>query len=306
MNDATGTRSATPLLRVDGVRKAYQGVTALDGVTLEVRAGTITGLIGPNGSGKSTLFDCISGFQRHDAGHVSLAAGAGAARVLDGLGAPAIARLGVRRTFQQLRVFPELTVRENLLTAAQSGPGFSIAAEVLRLPAVRRHERAMNERADALLDELAMTPKAHALAAELSYGQKKLVELGMALMGRPSLLLLDEPVAGVNPTLVEGLKARLLGFREQGTTLFVVEHNLQLVFEICDWIYVLDQGRLLAQGAPRDVADDPRVVAAYLGGRGARAAGEARSAGQARSPDRARAADDPASVRLPGSGGSPR
>jgi ABC-type branched-subunit amino acid transport system ATPase component len=173
--------------------------------------------------------------------------------------------MGLRRTFQQLRVFPELTARENLLAAAQSAPGFSVFSEVLRLPAVRRHEREMRRRADELLEQLALAPKAGAFASELSYGQKKLVELGMALMGQPQLLLLDEPVAGVNPTLIEGLKAHLLAFRDRGVTLFVVEHNLKLVFEICDWIYVLDQGRLLTQGTPAQVANDARVVAAYLG-----------------------------------------
>lgn len=259
--------SARPetVLEVDALSKAYRGVVALDAVSVSVRRGSITGLIGPNGSGKSTLFDCVSGFQAGDGGSVRFAPRGGAPTELAGLGAAAIARMGLRRTFQQLRVYPELTVRDNLLTAAQTGAGLSLAAEVLRLPAARRHERDMRLRADALLDEMALADKAGGLASDLSYGQKKLVELAMALMGRPALLLLDEPVAGVNPTLVEALKARLLASRDQGTTLFVVEHNLKLVFEICDYVYVLDQGRLLAQGEPSEVAANPAVIAAYLG-----------------------------------------
>ncbi|UCE30221.1 MAG: ABC transporter ATP-binding protein, partial [Burkholderiales bacterium] len=267
-----------PLLEVEGVRMAYGAVVALDDVSLTVRRGSITGLIGPHGSGTSTLFDCISGVQRHLAGSVRFRPAQAAATELSARAPARIARLGLRRTFQQLRVFPELTARENLLAAAQSAPGFSVFAEVLRLPAVRRHEREMHRRADELLERLSLGPKAGELAGELSYGQKKLVELGMAMMGHPELLLLDEPVAGVNPTLIEGLKAHLLAFRDGGVSLFVVEHNLKLVFEICDWIYVLDQGRLLTQGTPSQVAEDPSVVAAYLGAGGVRdsAAGGAR------------------------------
>lgn len=248
-------------LSVRKVSKAYRGVAALDAVSLDVAPGSITGLIGPNGSGKSTLFDCITGFQPPDAGEVRLAG-----RDIGGLAPQRIARLGLRRTFQQLRVFPELTVRENLLTAAQSAPGHSLAAELLRTSAVRAHERAMRSRAQALLEEIALAPLAERPAGGLSYGQKKLVELGMALMNEPSVLLLDEPMAGVNPTLIEGLKAELLRVNRRGIALLLVEHNLKLVFEICTHVVVLDQGRVLAAGAPAEIAADPRVIDAYLGG----------------------------------------
>jgi ABC-type branched-subunit amino acid transport system ATPase component len=252
------------ILRVDGLVKRYRGVTALDGVSLEVQRGAITGLIGPNGSGKSTLFDCISGFQRQDAGRVSLHA-TGSAVDITALPAIKVVRAGVRRTFQQLKVFPALSVRDNLLAAAQATPGFSALAETLRLPGVRRHELAMRHRADDVMDDCKLSIHADARAASLSYGQKKLLELGMALMTEPKLLLLDEPVAGVNPTLIEELKLQLLGMAKQGVTLFVVEHNLKLVFDICDWIFVLDRGRLLTAGTPAEVARDERVMEAYLG-----------------------------------------
>jgi ABC-type branched-subunit amino acid transport system ATPase component len=255
-----------PILRIEGIVKKYQGVTALDGVTFDVAVGSITGLIGPNGSGKTTLFDCISGFQRRDAGRAWLGAPGGPAPVeLTALPPVRVARAGVRRTFQQLKVFPGLSVRDNLLTAAQSGPGFSAFAEVLRVTGVREHERAMRGRAAELLAEFGLAPHAGQLAAALSYGQKKLLELAMALMSDPKVLLLDEPVAGVNPTLIEALKGHFVRVRDRGVTLLIVEHNLKLVFDLCERIFVLDGGRLLTSGAPAEVAHDPRVLEAYLG-----------------------------------------
>lgn len=258
----TPENAGVTLLEASDVRKAYRGVTALDGVSIRVAKGSITGLIGPNGSGKSTLFDCITGFQAKDGGRVQLDG-----QDISGWAPQTIARKGLRRTFQQLRFFPELTVFENLLVAAQSEPGFSYFSEVLRTARVRAHEAAMRARAASILEEIKMAPQSNALGASLSYGQKKLMELGMALMTEPKLLMVDEPMAGVNPTLVEGLKHELLKVRERGITLLIVEHNLKLVFEICDWLYVLDQGRLLAQGTPTDVAHDERVMQAYLGNR---------------------------------------
>jgi ABC-type branched-subunit amino acid transport system ATPase component len=258
----TGQQAGSALLEVSGVSKAYRGVTALDAVSMRVERGSITGLIGPNGSGKSTLFDCITGFQAKDRGRVQLDG-----EDISALAPQAIARKGVRRTFQQLRFFPELTVFENLLVAAQSEPGFSFFSEIVGRSRVRAHEDAMRERAASLLEEIRLVPQAKALGASLSYGQKKLMELGMALMAQPRLLMVDEPMAGVNPTLIEGLKQELLKVRERGVALLIVEHNLKLVFEICDWIYVLDGGRLLAQGTPQEVAHDERVVQAYLGNR---------------------------------------
>lgn len=251
----------TSILRVRDVVKHYRGVVALDGVSLEVRAGTITGLIGPNGSGKSTLFDCISGFQRQDKGSVLL----DEHTELTGMPALNVARAGVRRTFQQLKVFPRLSVLDNLLTSAQAASGYSALAESLHLPGTRAHERVMHERAIRVLEEIRLAPHAASAAAALSYGQKKLLELGMAMMTDPKVLLLDEPVAGVNPALIEDLRRELVRMPARGITLFVVEHNLQLVFDICDWIFVLDRGRVLTAGTPDAVSKDPRVIEAYLG-----------------------------------------
>jgi branched-chain amino acid transport system ATP-binding protein len=262
MTSTAGPTAAQSLLVAHGVRKAYRGVVALDDVSIEVPAGSITGLIGPNGSGKSTLFDCICGFQAADSGSVRFDG-----RSLTGMAPHRISRLGLRRTFQQLRVFPEQSLRDNLLTAAQAAPGFGYASEWLRTPAVKAHEHLMRERAQELLDEVGLARLADARAGTLSYGQKKLLELGMALMNEPKLLLLDEPMAGVNPTLIEGLKEELLRVHRRGVALLIVEHNLKLVFEISKHIYVLEQGRVLMQGTPDVVAADRRVIEAYLGGR---------------------------------------
>ena len=252
------------VLSARSIGKAYRGVVALSGVSIDVAAGSITGLIGPNGSGKSTLFDCICGFQTRDAGHVALDG-----RDIGGMSAHQIARHGLRRTFQQLRVFPELSLLDNLLAAAQAAPAFSYASELLRLPKVRAHEKLMRERAVTILEEIQLTRLAAAMAGGLSYGQKKLLELGMALMSEPRILLLDEPMAGVNPALIEGLKEELLRVRQRGIALLIVEHNLKLVFEICDRIYVLDQGQMLAEGPPDVIAADARVIEAYTGTRSA-------------------------------------
>jgi branched-chain amino acid transport system ATP-binding protein len=250
----------SPVLSARNIHKSYQGIVALDGVSIDVPPGAIIGLIGPNGSGKSTLFDCICGFQLRDAGSVHLDG-----RDLTGLPAHRIAREGLRRTFQQLRVFANLSLRDNLLVAAQSTPSFAYVSELLRLPQVRAHERDLRMRAASILEEIQLSRLAEVPAGRLSYGQKKLLELGMALMNRPKILLLDEPMAGVNPTLVEGLKNELLQVRKRGIALLIVEHNLKLMFEICDRIYVLDRGRILAEGPPAAIAADERVVDAYIG-----------------------------------------
>jgi branched-chain amino acid transport system ATP-binding protein len=257
----------TTLLRVEGLRKSYRGVVALDDVSLTVEQGSITGLVGPNGSGKTTLFDCVTAFQDKDAGEVWLAE-----RRISQLGAASIARAGLRRTFQQLRVFPALSVTENLLTAAQAHDGAGLTRTLLRTPAVRRAGRAAAARAASLLDELGLAGQRDVPAALLSYGQKKLVELAMAFMVEPRLVLLDEPVAGVNPTLIEAIKRHIRARREAGITFFVIEHNLRLVFELCDDVIVLDRGRVLTRGLGAEIAHDPRVIAAYFGTRRERSA----------------------------------
>jgi len=238
------------LLTCQGLTKRFGGVVALEDCFLEVPEGEITGLIGPNGSGKTTLFNLVTGFVRPDRGEVRL----GRERIT-GLAPDEVFRLGVGRTFQLPRVFPRLTVVENLLLPAPGGQGGGDAGA-----------RSRRERALALLDLLGLVAHAPLPAGRLSYGQRKLLELGMVMVGEPRLVLLDEPAGGVNPALLEVIGARIRELNRRGTTFVIVEHNLGFVMDLCHRVVVLDHGRPIASGTPRQVRDDPAVLAAYLGG----------------------------------------
>jgi len=242
------------LLEVSHVRKTFGGVVANDDVSIAVEAGSIVGLIGPNGSGKTTLFNSIVGYHPVDAGSIRFEG-----RELSRLRVPEIARLGLIRTFQQTRVYGEMSALSNMLIsipAARSGfasmfAGF--AGETV-------------ERAEALLEFVGLAEKRHLLAGDLSFGQQKLLEFAMALMAEPKLLLLDEPTAGINPTLVNGLIERLQRANaEMGVTLLVIEHNMRVMMGLAQRIYCLAHGELLAQGTPAEIMNDARVIEAYLG-----------------------------------------
>ena len=241
---------ATGLLAVTGVTKSFGGALALAGCTLSVREGSITGLIGPNGAGKTTLFNVISGLTRADGGEIRL----GRER-LDGLAAHAIARRGVARTFQIPRPLGRMTVLENQLVYAHDQPG-ELLARVFATPArVRDAERRARERAHL----------ADARADALSGGQKKLLELARALMSDPHIVLLDEPGAGVNPTLMRSLIETIRTLQGAGRTFLLIEHDMDLVTELCDPVIVMAQGKTLVEGPFTEVRRDPRVLEAYLG-----------------------------------------
>jgi len=249
-----------PVLRIEGLSKNYAGVVALDRVSLEVRPGTITSLIGPNGSGKSTLIDCISGFQVADGGrwHVG-------AHEVTGQAPWRIVHAGMSRTFQTVRVYSELTVHDNLIVALQAHkvPGWH--ENLLRASAMRRFERNAREQAAEVAQRIGLGRMLGSLAGELSYGQQKLVALGSALIGAPRIVVLDEPLAGVNPTLCAEIGEMLSGFRAEGLTFLLIEHNMDFVMRMSDHVIVLDQGRLLTHGPPRQVQQDDRVLEAYIG-----------------------------------------
>ncbi|HEY3099095.1 MAG TPA: ABC transporter ATP-binding protein [Methylomirabilota bacterium] len=253
-----------PLLDVRDLRRAFYGVTALDGVNLAVRRGTITGLIGPNGAGKTTLFNCVSGLIPPDAGRV----------IFDGAdvtGWPAhrMTARGLVRTFQIARGFPRLSVLENLVLYGARQPGETLWRAIARPPSVARRERELRHRASDVAARLNLTPLLDAPASDLSGGQKKLLELGRALMTEPSLIMLDEPIAGVNPTLAARLAEHLRALRDAGITLLVIEHHLDVIARLCDPVIVMAEGRHLAEGTFAQVAADERVQAAYLGRRAA-------------------------------------
>jgi ABC-type branched-subunit amino acid transport system ATPase component len=236
---------------VEDARKHFGGVVAVDGCSFSVEPGTITGLIGPNGSGKTTVFNLVTGYLPIDSGHINFA-GARVKRP----NPTSLARKGLIRTFQQARVFPNLTVIENLALAVPHGRLGAIR------PRISPSERAL---AEELLADFTLTAHAQSLAAELSFGQRKLLEFAATLMSRPRLVLLDEPAAGVNPILVERIERHIRRLHDEGLTFLVVEHDMPLVMRLCDPVIVLDRGRKIAEGAALEMQRDPRVLDAYLG-----------------------------------------
>ena len=250
----------SPLLEGADLRKSYAGVHALDGVSFAVAAGSITGLIGPNGSGKSTAIDCISGFQKRDGGRVALAG-----RDISGLPAHHIARAGLMRTFQTVRIYERLSLRDNLAIAAQQFDPATWVDEFLRTRRYRDAVAAAETRARELVELIGLQRYWEIETGILSYGQKKLVALAAALMPRPRIVVLDEPVAGVNPSRIREIEAALAALNRAGETFLIVEHNVEFITNLCHRVIVLDQGRKLAEGTAQEIHTDPRVLEAYLG-----------------------------------------
>jgi ABC-type branched-subunit amino acid transport system ATPase component len=245
------------LLEVRGLVKRFLGVTAVDQVDLAVEAGELVSLIGPNGSGKTTLFNCVTGYLAADGGRVTF-------RGHELTGAPPhrVARMGVARTFQQVSVFARLSALENLLVFLQQHQEERLLARLLRTPRLRRLEAAAVERARRLLDLVGLGAQADAPAGSLSYGQRKLLAFAGALMPDPELLLLDEPAAAVNPTMINQMKDHILTLHREGKT---VVHNMDVVMDISQRVVVLDHGQKIAEGPPEAIRRDPRVIEAYFG-----------------------------------------
>ncbi|GAA2007861.1 ATP-binding cassette domain-containing protein [Microbacterium ulmi] len=246
-------------LRIQGVRRAFGGVTAVDVDEIRVPRGKLTALIGPNGAGKSTLFDIITGFEAADAGTWSFEG-----QPLSGRRAHSIARLGLVRTFQATRIVEGESVLQNMMLAAPAQSGESLLRAAWH-PGWRRGERAEAERAMALLERFRLAEKASEDAAGLSGGQRRLLEVARALMAKPRALLLDEPLAGVNPALREKVMEHLVSLRDEGLTLLFVEHDMDAVMTLSDHVVCLATGRRISEGTPAEVAGDPAVVDAYLG-----------------------------------------
>jgi branched-chain amino acid transport system ATP-binding protein len=248
------------LLEVRGLRRSFDGVVAVDGFNADVAEGTITALIGPNGAGKTTAFQCISGVLRADDGTVSFAG-----QDVTGWRPDRITRAGMVRSFQIARGIPRLSVMENLMLYAPDQPGERVAAALVG--SGRAAEEAAREAAASIAQRLGLLRLGNEPAASLSGGQKKLLEIGRALMARPRMILLDEPVAGVNPTLVGEIADHLRALRDEGMTFLVIEHHMDMVAQLCDPVVVMAEGRVLTQGNFTEVADDPAVQEAYMGRR---------------------------------------
>jgi branched-chain amino acid transport system ATP-binding protein len=242
------------LLRVDNVSKAFGGVVANNDISVSVPEGHIVGLIGPNGSGKTTLFNSIVGYHPIDAGSIRFEG-----REISKLRVNDIARLGLLRTFQQTRIYGMMTCIQNMQISVPN------AHETLLTMFTKYPEEVM-DKAEHLLEFVGLYSKRHLMACNLSFGQQKLLEFAMALMNEPKLLLLDEPTAGINPTLINGLIERLKRANaDLGITLLVIEHNMRVIMNLAEHIYCLAHGELLAEGRPDDIRSDQRVIDAYLG-----------------------------------------
>jgi len=244
----------TNVLEVSNVSKSFGGVIANHSISLDVEKGKITGLIGPNGSGKTTLFNSIVGYHPIDEGSIKFRG-----QELKNLNVQKIARLGLLRTFQQTRTYGKMNCMQNMLISV-SHRNANFFDMFTSYPAE------LNEKAEHLLEFVGLYQKRKLPSGELSFGQQKLLEFAMALMNEPEVLLLDEPTAGINPTLINGLIDRLQRANSEfGITLFVIEHNMRVVMNLADKIYCLAHGEMLASGVPSDIQNDQRVIDAYLG-----------------------------------------
>lgn len=249
------------MLEVRSVSRHFGGLAAVDSVSMSVGRGDIVGLIGPNGAGKTTLFNLIAGTQKPSSGTI----------LLDGAAVehkPQHARLGggLGRTFQIPRPFANMTVCENLLVAAQSQIGERLFTNWFAPGRIRRQERANLDHAMALLEFVTLDRLAHEPARTLSGGQRKLLELARVMMAEPAIILLDEPAAGVNPSLCETIMSRIAELNRRGIAFLIIEHNMDLVSRLCPRVVVMAEGRRLAEGRPADIVRDARVIEAYLGG----------------------------------------
>ena len=250
-----------PLLDVRCVCKSFDGLMALNGATITVARGSITALIGPNGAGKTTLFNAVAGRVRLDAGEIRL----GGDRI-DGLPPFRIARAGVGRTFQLTRVLAKMSVLDNVLIGAMGHPGEQLRSVFGWRPSARRRERLIGDRAREILRLVDLGHLTDEYAGALSGGQRKLLEFARVLMAEPTLILLDEPMAGVNPVLGARLIDHVLAERDRrGTTFLIVEHDMDTIMTISDKVLVMHEGRLIAEGNPLSVQSNPAVVDAYLG-----------------------------------------
>ncbi len=248
------------MLEVRQVCRNFGGLPALSEVSFRAAAGEVTAVIGPNGAGKSTLINCATGVDHPDAGKVLLGD-----RDITGLPAYRVAELGVARTFQNLRLFSRLSVLDNVLCGLTVAAGRSLLGALLRPPALRNRERRLRLQALAALDRFGLTALADWPVGVLAYGDRKRVELARAVVSEPRLLLLDEPVAGLNATETATVGTEIRQLRAQGYTVLLVEHDMELVMSIADRVVVLDGGRCIAQGTPFEVRHNPLVLEAYLG-----------------------------------------
>jgi neutral amino acid transport system ATP-binding protein len=252
--------SVQPLLAAKGLCKTFGGVKAVQQAGIEVALGSITGLIGPNGAGKTTFFNLLSNFIHADSGQIELNG-----QKIHNLQPHQIARLGMVRTFQVAKALSRMSVLENMLLGAKDQAGEKFWQVWMQPKQTQIQQRELKEKAMSILTCIGLSTKANDYAGGLSGGQRKLLEIGRALMADPKLILLDEPAAGVNPRLIEDICGHILNWRQEGMTFLIIEHNMDVIMTLCDRVWVLAEGTNLVDGTPNAVQNDRRVIEAYLG-----------------------------------------